>query len=84
MHMTSKRIFSNQGKQLLKEKSIDYSNFVSYKARISGEFDSRKDSEAAKLEREPQMLIKLSLKELCDLKRVDVTLTTHSLHGLEN
>ena len=32
---------------------------------MSGEFDSRKDSDSTKLERRPQVLVKLSFRELC-------------------
>ena len=35
---------------------------------MSGEFDSRKDSHSAKLERRPQIFVKLSLRELCGSK----------------
>ena len=44
------------------------SKFVSHKARISGEFGSRKDSYPTKLEWEPRILVKLSFRELCDSK----------------
>ena len=33
---------------------------------MSGEFDSRKDSQSTKLERRPQTFVKLSYRELCD------------------
>ena len=35
---------------------------------MSGDFDSRKNSHSTKLERRPRILVKLSLKELCDSK----------------
>ena len=35
---------------------------------MSGEFDSRKDSQSTKFERRPQISIKLSFRELCDSK----------------
>ena len=35
------------------------------RARMSGEFDSRKDSHSMKLEERPQIFIKLSFRELC-------------------
>ena len=35
---------------------------------MSGGFDSRKDSQSTKLERMPQIFIKLSFRELCDSK----------------
>ena len=35
---------------------------------MSGEFDSRKDSHSAKLEKRPQIFVKLCFRELCDSK----------------
>ena len=35
---------------------------------MSGEFDSRKDSYSAKLERRPKIFVKLRFKELCGSK----------------
>ena len=35
---------------------------------MSGEFDSRKDSHSTKFERRPQILVKLSFRELYDSK----------------
>ena len=35
---------------------------------MSGEFDSRKNSQSTKFERRPQIFVKLSFKELCDPK----------------
>ena len=35
---------------------------------MSGEFDSRKDLHSTKLERKPQIFIKLSFKEFCGSK----------------
>ena len=35
---------------------------------MSGEFDSRKDSQSTKFEQRPQIFAKLSFRELCDLK----------------
>ena len=32
---------------------------------MSGEFDSRKDSQSTKFERRPRILVKLSFRELC-------------------
>ena len=42
--------------------------FVSHRARMSEEFDARKDSHSTKLEQRPQILIKLGFRELYDLK----------------
>ena len=49
-------------------KSIEPSRFVSHRARMSGEFDSRKDSQSTKFEQRPQIFIMLSLRELCNSK----------------
>ena len=35
---------------------------------MSGEFDSRKDSQSTKFERKSQILVELSFREMCDLK----------------
>ena len=35
---------------------------------MSGEFDSRKDSQSTKFERRPQVFIKLNVREFCDPK----------------
>ena len=35
---------------------------------MSGEFDSRKDSQPTKFEQRLQILVKLSFRELCDSK----------------
>ena len=35
---------------------------------MSGEFDSRKDSQSTKFKRRPQIFAKLSFRELCDSK----------------
>ena len=44
--------------------SIDSSKFVSHKTRMSGEFDSRKDSCSTELEQRPQIFVKVSFREL--------------------
>ena len=46
--------------------SIQSSRFVSHRAKMSGEFDSRKDSHPAKFERRSRIFGKLSFRELCD------------------
>ena len=43
--------------------SIESSRFVSHRARMSGEFDSRKDSQS-KFEQKPQIFVKLNFREL--------------------
>ena len=48
--------------------SIESSRFVSHRARMSGEFDSRKESQSTKLEGRPQIFTKLSFRELSDSK----------------
>ena len=48
--------------------SIESSRFVSHRARMSGEFDSRKDSQSTKFERRPRRFAKLRFRELCDSK----------------
>ena len=57
--------------------SIESSRFVSNRARMSGEFDSRKDSQSTKFEQRSQIFVKLSFRELCDSK-------LSGLHALDN
>ena len=57
--------------------SVESSRFVSHRARISGEFDSRKDSQSTKFEQRPQIFVKLSLRELCGSK-------LSGLHAFDN
>ena len=57
--------------------SIESSRFVSHRARMSGEFDSRKDSQSTKFEQRSQIFVKLSFRELCDSK-------LSGLHALDN
>ena len=42
--------------------------FVLHTGRMSGEFDSRKDSQSTKSEQRPQIFVKLSFRELWDSK----------------
>ena len=42
--------------------SIEPSKIVAHRARMSGEFDSRKDSHSTKLARRPQISVKLSFR----------------------
>ena len=44
--------------------SIESSRFVSHRARMPGEFDSRKDSQSTKFKQRPQIFIKLSLRAI--------------------
>ena len=70
MHMNN-IILSNKSKIPPTEKlpeSIESSKFVSYRRRMSGEFDSRRDSHLAKFKRRPRIFIKLCFTELCDSK----------------
>ena len=48
--------------------SIDSSKFASHRARMSGEFDSRKDSHLTKFEQMPLIFVKQSYRESCDSK----------------
>ena len=48
--------------------SIGSSKFVSHRARMSGESDSRKESHSTKLEQKPQIFVKQSFKKLCSSK----------------
>ena len=48
--------------------SIESSRFVTNRARMSGEFDSRIDSQSTKFEQRPQIFVKLNFRELCDSK----------------
>ena len=41
---------------------IESSKFVSHRARMSGEFDSKKDSHSTKFEQRPQIFLKLSFR----------------------
>ena len=63
--MESFRIKETQSLTEKSPESIEPSKFVSHRARMSGEFDSRKDSHSAKLEQRPQILVKLSFREMC-------------------
>ena len=44
---------------------------------MSGEFDSRKESQSTKLEQRSQMFVKLSFRELCNSK-------LSGLHAFDN
>ena len=48
--------------------SVGSSRFASHRARVSREFDSRKDLQSTKFEQRHQMFLKLSFRELCDSK----------------
>ena len=70
MH-TSNRIFQLKRRYPPSEKfpeSIESSKFVSHRARISGEFDSRKYSHSTKLGQRPQILVNISFREFCGSK----------------
>ena len=49
-------------------KSVNSLTFVSRKAKISRDFDSRKDAHQVKLESRPQISVKVRLREMCDWK----------------
>ena len=44
---------------------------------MSGEFDSRKDSQSIKFEQRPRIFVKLGFREFCDSKLSD-------LHAFDN
>ena len=50
------------------QEASEWSKFVSHRARMSGEFDSRKDSHSTEFEQRPRILVKLSFIELCNSK----------------
>ena len=56
---------------------IESSRFVSHKVRMSGEFDSRKESQLTKFEPRPQIMVNLSFRELCNSK-------LSGLHAFDN
>ena len=59
------------------QESVELLKFVSHRARISGEFDSREDSNSTKLKQRAQIFLKLSLRELYGSK-------ISSLHPFDN
>ena len=48
--------------------SVESAKFISHRARMSGNFDSRKDLHLAIFEWRSQIFVKLSFRELCDSK----------------
>ena len=48
--------------------SIESFRFVSQRARMSGESDSRKDSQSTKFEWRPGIFVKLRFREFCNSK----------------
>ena len=50
---------------------------LSHTARMSGEFDSRKDSQSTKFEQRPRIFVKLGFRELWDSK-------LSGLHAFDN
>ena len=72
--------FPIKGRQPLTEKlseSIKSCKFLSHRARMSGEFDSRNYSHSTKFEQRSQIFVKLDFRELCDSKLSD-------LHAFDN
>ena len=59
------------------QESIESFRFIWHRARMSGEIDSKKDSQSTKLERWPQKFVKLSFRELCNSK-------LSGLHAFDN
>ena len=64
MHMSTRILFG------LKEESLSQRNCQNQLSHpgLSGEFDSREDSQSTEFERRPQIFVKLSFRELCDSK----------------
>ena len=56
---------------------MESSILVSLRARMSGEFDSRKDSQLTKFEQRSQIFAKIRFRELCNSK-------LSSLHAFDN
>ena len=56
---------------------LESSRFFSHRARISGQFDLRKDSQSTKFERRPRTFVKLGFRESCDSK-------LSGLHAFDN
>ena len=61
--------FQKKGRYPLTEKlpeSIESSRFASHRARMSGDFDTRKDMQSTKFEQRPITFVWLSFRQLCD------------------
>ena len=60
----------NERQPLIKKlpESIEPSKFVSHRRRMSGEFNSRKDSQSTKFKQKSQIFIKLKFRELSNSK----------------
>ena len=56
---------------------MESSRLVSHRARMSGEFDSRKDSQLTKFEQRSQIFAKIRFRELCNSK-------LSGLHAFDN
>ena len=54
--------------KLCNEMGHKMENNSSHRARMSREFDSRKDSHSPKFKQRPLVFVKLSFRELCDSK----------------
>ena len=67
----SNRIFSDYRKitshREIRQNQLRHPS-LSHRARLSGEFDSRKELHSTKLERRPQIFVKLSFGEFCGSK----------------
>ena len=61
MHISNRILLQRKCQNKLSDPS-----FVSHRARMSREFESRKDSCSTKFEQKPQIFVKLSFKEFCD------------------
>ena len=61
--------FRKKGRYPLTEKlpeSIELSRFASHRARMSRDFDTRKDLQSAKFEQRSIIFVWLSFRQLCD------------------
>ena len=48
--------------------SVESSKFLSHGAKMSGEFDLKRNSHSTKFKGRPQILLELRFRELCDSK----------------
>lgn len=63
--------------------SSESSTFVSLKARMSGKFESNKDSHPVKLGRRPWILVKLSFRELIKITFDNMAISLSQRHKSE-
>ena len=75
-HAYEYQILFRLKEDLTKKFPLSHLGFT-HRSRMSGEFDSRKDSQLPKFKRRPQIFLNLSFRELCDSRLSDV-------HDLDN